>query len=101
MDLVINSLMTASGLVALVGLATAVKPMWKIRHRWQGAALALAGLLMFGGLASVPANRPADVSPQEWTRRLDICRAVNDVRDCPLSAAAVASAQAKLASPEG
>lgn len=98
MDLVINGLMTASGLVALVGLVTAVKPMWKVRHRWQGAALALAGILIFGGLASVPATRPADVSSREWARRLDICREVNDVRDCPLSATAVTSAQAKLVS---
>ncbi len=96
MDLVVNGLMTVTGLAVLYGLASAVKPFWVVRRRWQAGAVAVAGFVVFGLLSDIPASRPADVTPQEWARRMDICRAVSDVRNCPLTMTAVAQAQERL-----
>ncbi len=97
MNTIITAVQFIAAAAVLYGLASLVKPFWRVKKRWQGAVLAGVSLAVFGGLNSIPVTRPSSVSEAEWNERVRLCTEANATRTCPLEKADVDAARAKSA----
>ncbi len=79
----------------LFGMVGVIKPFWFMKKRWHGGAIAIGCFVAFTLLESVPVTRPAHVSEAEWAARVQVCREVAQIRECPINDTMVAEARAE------
>lgn len=97
MDGLITTLTFLVLTVFLFGLAGVVKPFWFMKKRWHGGAIAGGCFVAFTVLNNIPVTRPAHISQADWAERVQACREVAQVRECPTNEAMVAEARTEVA----
>lgn len=97
MDGLITTLTFLVLMTFLFGMAGVIKPFWFMRKRWHGGAIAIGCFVAFSLLDNVPVTRPANVSEADWAERIQVCREVGQIRECPINDTMVAEARAEAA----
>lgn len=97
MNAAITTLSLIAVVLALFGLAGAVKPFWFMKRRWHGGGIAIAAFVGFSLLNNIPIARPASISEAEWQERVSVCQQIGQIRECPTNDTMVAEARARVA----